>query len=244
MSGAWPDTAAGFRIEVHEVVGSTQDLARARLGRGEDVVVVGLEQTAGRGRLDRVWTSPPGNLYASTLLRVTLLPRLLPASSLVVAVALAEALEALGAAPRVKWPNDLLLGGLKVAGILLEHQNGHLVIGTGINVKATPQGQPAATTLAAVGISPTLPQLLEAYLLRLRARFTEFEQHGFFAIRQAWLERAEALGQPLRVRLADGLLEGRHGGIDDYGALRVEVADGVVLVAVGDVELVRTQEGA
>ncbi|MFW5679168.1 MAG: biotin--[acetyl-CoA-carboxylase] ligase [Pseudomonadota bacterium] len=237
-----PARIAGFRIEAHDEVGSTQDLARAhaRAGMG-DVVVVARRQTAGRGRLDRAWTSPEGNLYASVVLPVALPPRLLPCSSLVVAVALAEAIEDLGGRPRLKWPNDLLLDGRKIAGILLELDSGHLLIGTGINIAAAPPLE-TATSLAAAGIATTPDRLLAAYLPHLRNRFTRLHEAGFAPIREAWLARAAGLGADLRVVRSGDVLLGRHGGIDETGALRVETPSGVVSVAVGDVELVRTQE--
>jgi BirA family biotin operon repressor/biotin-[acetyl-CoA-carboxylase] ligase len=237
-----PERIAGFRVETHGDVGSTQDLARARARAGAgDVVVVARRQTAGRGRLDRAWTSPEGNLYASAVLPVDLPPRLLPCSSLVVAVALAEAIEDLGAVPRLKWPNDLLLDGRKIAGILLELEAGHLLIGTGINIAtAPPLG--TATSLAAAGLATTPEALLRAYLPRLRARFSTLHEAGFAPIREAWLARAAGLGADLRVVRSGDVLLGRHGGIDETGALRVETPSGVVSVAVGDVELVRTQE--
>lgn len=206
------------------------------------MVVVADAQSAGRGRLDRTWTSPAGNLYASTVIDVRVPARLLPACSLAVAVALAETLEQFGAAPKLKWPNDVVIGRAKLAGILLEHQDRGLIVGTGINVLTAPPGERRATTLATLGIRTTPVAVLEAFLPRLRVWLGSMERAGFAPIRAAWLARAAGLGAALRVTLADRILEGRHGGIDDVGALVVETAGGPVAVAVGDVELVRSRE--
>ena len=243
MSAAWPASVAGFAVESHGKVGSTQDLARAHALRGRsDIVVVADAQTGGRGRLDRSWVSPPGNLYASAVVDVPVAPRLLPACSLAVAVALADAIAAFGPLVRVKWPNDLLLDGRKLAGILLEHHERRLLVGTGVNVATPPPGQPEAATLARAGVRATAADVLTAYLPRLRFWLEAMHREGFEPVRQAWLERAAGLGRPLRVTLAHGILEGHHGGIDATGALLVETAAGPVAVAVGDVELVRTKE--
>lgn len=239
-----PADLAGFTVEAHDLVASTQVLARdhARAGRTR-LVVTAAAQSAGHGRLARAWASPVGNLSASTVVDVRLPPRVLPTVSLAVAVALAEAIEALGGRPQLKWPNDLLLDDRKVAGILLEHEAGRLVIGTGVNVAVTPPELPDATSLAEVGIATTPQALLERYLERLDAWLVVLQRDGFAPVRSAWLARAAGLGTALRVQVGERLVSGRHAGIDADGALLLETAAGPLAVAAGEVQRVRAEEG-
>lgn len=179
-------------------------------------------QTAGRGRRGRVWHDGAGNLMASVLVR-THGP--VQQFSFVAAVALREAiLETCGLDARLKWPNDLLLDGAKVSGILLERAGDALVVGIGVNVGWAPDDvdRPAV----AVGGS------VDGVFAALRARFADWRgrwQHeGFAPVREAWLAAAQGVGGMIEVRLGGETLVGRFGGLDGEGALLLGLADGRV----------------
>jgi BirA family biotin operon repressor/biotin-[acetyl-CoA-carboxylase] ligase len=166
-------------------------------------------------------------------------PQVTPAAaaqvSFVTAVAVAEAVAALlPVGPRVtcKWPNDVLIDGAKCSGILLESRIGAkavewVIIGTGINVASHPDGLGfRATSLKAVGGLATVETVLEAYVERLAIWLERWQKDGFLPIRQAWLLRADGLGQAVRVRLADATLDGVFESLDEQGALVLLDADG------------------
>jgi BirA family transcriptional regulator, biotin operon repressor / biotin---[acetyl-CoA-carboxylase] ligase len=237
-----------FHVVVHPRLGSTNDEAGrlAREGAPEGTVVQALEQTGGRGRRGRGWESPPGNLYASTILR----PRrpLAEAAllSFVAALAAADtARELLGPGPdiRCKWPNDVLIGGCKFVGILLEADGRAepewLVIGTGINVRHHP-GTPQypATSLADAGApEATVEDACRAYVIALARWYGVWRDGGFGPIREAWLGLAAGLGGPVTVRLAGRTEEGVFAGLDTDGVLLLDrAADGArVRISAGDV---------
>lgn len=207
-----------------------------------------LDQTAGRGRLDRTWVTPAGTALAlSVLVRDALRHPLASWLPLLAGLCLAEALD--GVAPgrvAVKWPNDLLLDGRKVCGILVEVAPGgrDAVVGSGLNLTQTAEQLPVetATSLALAGVplsAEQLDTLVAGYLGRLR---NELESPGPVArLRERVVARCATVGQRVRVALADGSeLVGMASGIDATGRLEVtpDSADAVV-VAVGDVTHVR-----
>lgn len=203
-----------------------------------------LDQTAGRGRLDRTWVAPPGTALAlSVLVRDALSSPLASWLPLLAGLALAEALD--GPAPgrvAVKWPNDLLLDGSKVCGILVEvAPNGRdAVIGSGLNLRQTREELPVetATSLALAGIEVDVDAVVAAYVARLR---NELERPGSVArLRERVAARCATIGLRVRVALADGsTLLGLATGIDATGRLEVAHDAGVTAVAVGDVTHVR-----
>lgn len=230
-----------FRLEVerHGAVTSTNDLVRAaaEAGAAAGLCIVAERQTAGRGRHGRSWQSPSGNLYASLLLRPERPLAEMASLSLVVAVTLAEAIEALGCPirPEVKWPNDVLLGGAKVAGILLEAASADrsrcdwLIVGIGVNVRTSPAGGVGypATDLLAAGLPDVQPaNLLTELLPRLERDAGSWLGQGFPPFRDAWLARARGLEQPIELRLGDRLVRGVLAGIDAQGAVLVRAAPG------------------
>lgn len=195
-------------------------------------VVVAGEQTAGRGRHGRSWTSPPGNLYASVLLRPSVPAASVAQLSLVAGLAMADAIGSLLPDPlqvAVKWPNDVLVDGAKVAGLLLETASSPAgtvdwaVIGSGVNIRHHPEGMPYRTT-ALVYHAPglTADDLLVAYIDSLRGRVAMWEADGFGALRRPWLERSFGFGQPLRVRLPRTEINGRFIDLTEGGALVLE----------------------
>jgi BirA family transcriptional regulator, biotin operon repressor / biotin---[acetyl-CoA-carboxylase] ligase len=239
----------GFLLHAHERLGSTNDEARrlADEGAPAGTVVLAAEQGRGRGRHGRSWASPPGNLYASVLLRPECAMAVATQLSLVAGLALAEALAALGPPAvdlQLKWPNDVLISGAKTAGILLEGassadgQATWVVAGAGVNLVSCPDdlGYPV-TCLAREGFPTLSPEaVLEAYLQQLDDWLRRWRETGFGAIRRAWLARGFGLGSEIRLRLDRGELRGRWLDLTDTGSLLVEQAGGRRReIATGDV---------
>lgn len=250
MDKAAPALPTGWRLDARESVGSTNDEARAlaTAGAPHGSVVWALRQEAGRGRRGRGWASPPGNLYASSLLRADIPASRAGEATFLAAVALAEAL--LDCAPTLdlglKWPNDVLVGGRKIAGILLESgftSDGRvdwIVLGTGVNLAHHPEdAERPATSLAALGHDAvTVPTLLAGLTAALDRWHRRWLAHGFAPLRAAWMARALGLGQPIAVRLERETLDGRFADLDADGALLLDLPDGRRRrIAAGDVFL-------
>jgi BirA family biotin operon repressor/biotin-[acetyl-CoA-carboxylase] ligase len=236
-----------FSLIALESIDSTNEELhrRARAGAPEGTLVWAREQTRGRGRRGRDWRSPPGNLYLSLLLRPQVPPAEAAQIGFVAAVALAEAFESLlPAAPRLscKWPNDLLIDGAKVSGILPEAEAAGgvveaVVLGMGVNVASFPAELPyRATSLAAAGAEAGVETVLEAVAPRLQSWYRRWREEGFAPVRCRWLDFATGLGEPVEVRLEREVLRGRFAGLDASGALDLELADGGHrLITAGDV---------
>ena len=218
-----------FRLEQRDKIDSTNDEARrlAAAGFGHGTVVSAVEQSAGRGRRGRAWMSPPGNLHCSILLDRGPVPGNAPQLTFVAAVALRDALAdlALTVDFRVKWPNDVLCAGAKIAGMLLEQAGELIILGVGVNVVAHPDtALYPATSLARAGSGADALDVLTGFCERLGHWYEVWRSEGFAPIRHAWLEVAVGLGQKVTARLADDtVLEGRFAGIAADGAL--EMAD-------------------
>jgi BirA family biotin operon repressor/biotin-[acetyl-CoA-carboxylase] ligase len=248
--------AAGYRIAAFDSIGSTnaEALARARAGETGPTWFVTTEQTAGRGRRHRPWIAPRGNLASSILEVIDVAPAVAATLGFAAGLALEAALrsvsaEAIARSPgldlnwRLKWPNDVLAGARKLAGILLEAEmisDGRLavVVGIGTNVIAAPEGTPyPATSLKALGLDVTAEELFCA----LSDRWAEYRGiwdsgRGFVEIRQLWLQRAAGLGEPVSVQAGATLIEGSFDTIDDAGCLIVVTQDGKrVPISAGDV---------
>jgi BirA family transcriptional regulator, biotin operon repressor / biotin---[acetyl-CoA-carboxylase] ligase len=240
--------AAGVRLVAHDVLGSTnaEALQLARQGERGALWVVARQQTAGRGRRGRRWTSEPGNLYASLLLTAAAPVVHWPQLSFVAALAAHDAIVevAPGLRPRlaIKWPNDLLLDGAKLAGILIEGadagEEGAVAIGIGVNCATHPDGTDhPATDLAAAG-SPVTPEALFGSLsAKMLGRIAQWNRgEGFSTIRADWLARAVGVGEDVRVRLTDKELMGRFEALDDGGSLVLRLSGGeAATIAAGDV---------
>ncbi|MBQ0822929.1 biotin--[acetyl-CoA-carboxylase] ligase [Microvirga sp. HBU67558] len=250
-----PETeAAGYRLLSLEATNSTNDdsLQAARAGDRGKLWITAREQLAGRGRHGRQWSSPPGNLYASLLLIDPCDMRSAPQLGFVAGLALHEAVEAVSgiSAPRLslKWPNDLLLDGAKVSGLLLEghrlQPNGPLaiVIGFGVNVAFAPSGTPyPATALRSVRprlareevftvLSSAFARTFSAWRTSTRGNVSD----PFGAIRQLWMERAAGLGQQVTLRLPSGEKAGVFEGLDPSGRLQLKSTAGMELIDAGD----------
>jgi len=248
MTDAALSLPAGYCLQFHPKIGSTNDEAKrlARAGAPDRTLVWAGEQTAGRGRRGRVWSSPPGNLYLSLLLRPGGSPGQAAQLGFVAALGLGEALERLTdgkLALRYKWPNDLLANGGKLAGILLESETGpsgaveFLVIGIGVNLICGPSSaEYPATSLVGEGIATVAPaRLLEAFVHCFDSWPWRWREEGFAPVRAAWLTRASGIGQAILVRLERSTLAGRFVDLDENGALLLDGAEGRRLVAAGDV---------
>lgn len=248
-------TARATEIEtapVHHLAetGSTNEdaLAAGRGGTTGPLWIRAERQLSGRGRQGRNWDSPVGNLYCSLLIPVAADPARLPQLSQVAAVALATALAGLlgpEADLRIKWPNDLLLNGAKVAGILVEGTTiptGHrlCVIGCGVNCGSYPADLPyRATCLAEAAGRAIQPEGLFALLRPAMAEAIEAwdDGRGYATIRQRWLVRALPLETPLVVRGPREPVSGRFQGIDEQGRLLLLGSHGPLTVEAGEVNL-------
>ena len=239
--------AAGYKLVVFDKIGSTNDAAFALAEQGADRTwAVARAQTAGRGRHGRQWQSPPGNLYASLLLVDKASPRTASQLGFVAGVALARALRALVAEPsriRVKWPNDILLDGAKLAGILVE---GRMlapagayaaVIGLGVNCEWCPPDLPyPAAALAETATRHKAEDVLALLSGEMALWLDVFEQ-GFDAIRAEWLSLAAGIGGQIKVKTATQQFEGIFQTIDADGRLILADASGVRAIEAGDVLL-------
>jgi len=227
---------------------STQDVARAEAERNapEGTAVLAEEQTGGRGRLGRSWVSPARkNLYLTLVMRPP--ARRLRVLSIVAPLAMAEALEgAAGLTCRIKWPNDILVGGRKIAGVLIETDLAgeavkYALVGMGVNVnfdaKAVPEIADIATSVRReLGRDGSREEVLAALLNAFEARYTEaLEGDATF---RAWRSRLETLGQRVRATLAERVEEGVAEDVDAEGSLLIRRDDGsLVTVEAGDVTL-------
>lgn len=216
-------------------------IALAAAGAPEGLWLRAETQTGGRGRLGRGWVSPPGNLYASTIVRLRPGDPQPASLALVAAVALDEVLRGWGAEPWIKWPNDLMLGDAKIAGILLERSGDAVIAGIGVNLAYHPDdlGRPV-TSLAAAGLGAPDPALFVADLADAFARWLTLWRGSLEPVRKCWLERAHPAGTALSVRLPEQeTIEGLFDGLDADGALRLRLPGGAVqVVHAGDVFMI------
>jgi BirA family biotin operon repressor/biotin-[acetyl-CoA-carboxylase] ligase len=227
------------RIRIVERTGSTNADLLHDESADEGDWLVALEQTSGKGRQGRTWVGRPGNFFGSTL--VTLAKCDPPAQSLSLAAGLAliEAVDtaAPGLPLLLKWPNDLIVDGAKLAGILLQRQEDRVVVGFGINLAAAPDipARPAAHLGGRISPQAFAP-LLAASMSRMVALWRSTDPTDFA---KAWLARATPVGTDLKVHGADGGdLHGRFDGLEPGGALRLRLPDGSVeIVTAGDVTL-------
>ena len=236
----------GHPLIYHRAIESTNSeaMALARQGATEGTLVTTDEQTAGRGRMGRVWLSLPNEQLAlSLVLRPTFRPHLLVMAS---ALAVAEAIEATtGLRPDIKWPNDVLIAGRKVCGILIETSEGNAVLGIGINVNgslaAHPELAARATTLAdELGRPIAREPLLIELLRRLDVLYTALHTGGEEAHRQlceSWRARLVTLGQHVTVQQTGRAISGVARDVDETGALELAADDGTrQVITWGDVE--------
>jgi len=240
--------AAGFGLLAFETLPSTNAhaLILARGGERGPLWITAAQQTAGRGRRGNEWISPPGNLYATLLLTDPAPAESAPQCSFVAALALHDAI--ISCAPglcnalALKWPNDVLCSGCKLAGILIEgEQVLHglaIAIGIGVNLRHHPQGTSyPATDLAAAGVDVSAESLFAALSAAMPERLGQWRRGAAFgAVRADWLERAALMSGEMKVRLPGSELFGRCEGLDDRGRLLLRLGDGALqAIAAGEV---------
>jgi BirA family biotin operon repressor/biotin-[acetyl-CoA-carboxylase] ligase len=232
-----------FDVRHYPSITSTNDEA-ARLAREDaahGTVVHADVQTSGRGRFSRRWSSPPGNLYLSIVLRFDLPPPRIVEIGFVAALAVADAVDAMlprTARSTLKWPNDVLVQNGKIAGILLENADDALILGIGLNVLQVPTGTTYhVSTIVGCGGLATVDGTRTKLLAALSDWLTVWQQDGFAAIRAAWLARAHRIGTPLSVHVADRYVTGQFAGLEDDGALLLDTADGARRIVAGDVQM-------
>jgi BirA family biotin operon repressor/biotin-[acetyl-CoA-carboxylase] ligase len=249
--------SAGYRLAAFDHIGSTnaEAMARARDGERGPIWFVTSEQTAGRGRRHRPWIAPRGNLASSVLEVIDVSPTVAATLGFAAGLALEAALQkvSIEASLRsagsdemkfsLKWPNDVLAGRKKLAGILLEAEavadnRLAVVVGIGTNVIAAPEGTPTpATSLAVLGVQIGAPDLFGA----LSDSWAELrgiwgDGRGFGEIRKLWLERAAGLGQPVAIQSGNATAEGIFDTIDETGCMVIRTAEGKrIPISAGDV---------
>jgi BirA family biotin operon repressor/biotin-[acetyl-CoA-carboxylase] ligase len=239
--------SAGFRLAAFDEIGSTntEAMARARQGERGPMWFVTTEQTAGRGRRQRAWVAPRGNLASSVLEVLDVSPAIAATMGFAFGLAHAAALQRVSIEAnlrlagsdqldyRLKWPNDILVRGQKLCGLLVEAEaitDGGLAVvaGIGTNIVAAPEGTPTpATSLNALGVHVGAEELFAA----LSDAWVEFRGiwdrgRGFAEIRNAWLEHAFGVGEPVAIKTGTTTVQGMFDTIDDTGCLIVRTAEG------------------
>ncbi|NHM29149.1 biotin--[acetyl-CoA-carboxylase] ligase [Neobacillus terrae] len=241
----------GRNIDYQESTGSTQKIAHqlSNDDAPEGTVVVAEEQVSGRGRMDRKWHSPKyTGIWMSIILRPNILPARAPQLTLLAAVAVVQAMEEVtGLVPEIKWPNDILINGRKVTGILTELQAeadriNSVIIGIGINVnqESFPEEieQTATSLLIEKGEAVSRTELIKSVFAHLEKLYSIYLENGFLPIKLLWESYAVSIGKTLKARTLTSVIEGRALGITDDGVLKIEDKDGVIhQVYSADIEL-------
>lgn len=241
----------GQEVVHYDEVDSTNDAARrlAQQGAPAGTLVVAERQTGGKGRMGRSWISPAGEgLWFSFILRPKMLPQEAPRITLVAAVAVAQALRSLtGLDIRIKWPNDLLIKGKKITGILTEMNSeigriNYLVVGIGINVDINPISLPPEVRVKATSLSAYLNrklsrlELLRRCLEELERYFEKWQVGGFDKILEEWKQLSATLGNRVQVMVLEDLIEGLAEDVGADGSLLLRLDDGTSYqVVAGDV---------
>ena len=252
IRAALTTTIMGHRIDYRAATRSTMDDARraAEEGAPEGTLIVADEQSAGRGRFERTWVSPPGvNLYLSLLLRPS--PEIAAQLSMVAPLALARSLRRIalgqGGPVTIKWPNDVRMGGRKIGGILIESslaQDGaesFAIVGVGVNVNFDAAEHPdirdtATSLLSELGRPVPRLRVLAALMEETEALYLSLQQGG--SVREEWALLLDTLGQRVTVTWGDIVYEGMAEGVDDEGGLLLRLAGGaIVSLSAGEVTL-------
>ncbi len=241
-------SAAVWRLEVFETLGSTSDACReqALAGAPEGLAVMARQQTAGRGSRGRGWIAPPGNLSISMLLRPTTPLREAGLWALLAGVAVADALAGFGVV--LKWPNDILYRGAKLGGILVESQSSgpdaldFVVIGVGLNLAHAPAlpDRPTASLQGAISPDEAAARLLEKLAQWRGVQAAE----GWAPIRAAWLAQAVPMGAEMTLRQGDHQHRGNFAGLADDGSLLLNIDGAAKVFSTGEIWLAPPTEEA
>jgi len=240
----------GREVLTIELTSSTQNAVRAlaESGADEGAVVVALEQGVGKGRMGRAWESPKGGLWFSILLRPTIAVAELHKLSLLFGVAVAESLGSMGLEARLKWPNDVLIGGKKVCGILLESSAesdrvSHVIAGIGINANfpsgalSEPFASRSTTLLSLLGRRVDRAGLLADVLLSSERLYYGASRDGFGKVMDLWRSMSCTIGSEVTVSSFGRSISGLAIGLSEDGSLLVQTSGGVERVFAGDVAI-------
>jgi BirA family biotin operon repressor/biotin-[acetyl-CoA-carboxylase] ligase len=239
----------GKKIEHFDSVASTNNEAKAlaRKSAREGTVVVAEEQTGGKGRMDRSWVSPKGGVWMSIILRPPVAPVLASRFAIMSAVAVAKSIKTIGADSQIKWPNDILVDGKKICGILLElaaqmDRIDHLVIGIGVNanfdagVIAGGGVGNSTSLLTEIGTKIDRARFVADLLFKLEEEYERIISGNWDGVKNDWLKLCPSVGDQIALITFNGEISGKLVGIDDYGALRLQHLDGEIKsFAAGDV---------
>jgi BirA family biotin operon repressor/biotin-[acetyl-CoA-carboxylase] ligase len=241
FSRTWPIVRFGD-------IDSTNEEARRRASAGDmgPCWLVADAQSAGRGRLGRIWSSPKGNLFATALLAYPRAPSEAALACFAAGLAVLDAAERCRvdmSSARLKWPNDVMVGAAKLSGILIEtgHSNGHfwMAAGFGVNVASAPERPERPTVCLADlpgGAGLSADQVLSALDMAFRMRLYNLLSEGFEPTRRAWLARAALVGARIELLQPGNHVEGLFTGLGEDGALMLERSDGsIVYVRAGEI---------
>ncbi|MEM9968656.1 MAG: biotin--[acetyl-CoA-carboxylase] ligase [Pseudomonadota bacterium] len=239
----WPE---GYDRHVFDSVGSTLSEAAKMIPNAQGPAwILALEQTAGRGRRGRAWAGPRGNFAATLLMLRAEAPAIAALRSFVASLALYKAFVAVTGSSRsfaLKWPNDVLLNGGKVAGILLESLQDHLMIGVGVNLAYAPKQEtldagalPARSLQEDLNVTVAPADFLTVLAAEYATLEDQFRVHGFAPIRRAWLQHAAKKGETIIARTLQDTTTGTFEDIDEAGNLILMTATGRVPITAADV---------
>jgi BirA family biotin operon repressor/biotin-[acetyl-CoA-carboxylase] ligase len=254
-----PKLPSLFTLVELDTVDSTNAEARRRAEQGADAapegtIVWAAEQTAGRGRRGRTWISPRGNFYASVILRPDVPLKDAAQFGFVASLAVFDTIGSLaqpGTDAHTKWPNDLLIAGRKVAGILLEAQGAassdappdFVIVGVGVNLMHYPEDvEFPATSMIDEGTTVMAPEFLEGFARHFLAWSSIWVDEGFERLRKNWLWRCDQVGKEVEVRLANETLTGLFKDLDGSGALILETPTGPRTITAGDIYFPQSQD--
>ncbi|MEH7642638.1 biotin--[acetyl-CoA-carboxylase] ligase, partial [Bacillus pumilus] len=245
----------GSHIYFQKEVASTQLIAHDLVNEGapHGTLVVSDHQTNGKGRLQRMWHSPNGTgIWMSLILRPEIPLHKAPQMTLLASVAIAEAIaEQTGLSPSIKWPNDILLNGKKVVGILTElkaeaDQVHAVIIGPGINVNQTADDFPDELKDVATSLRMELNEkvdraaLIQQIMSTFEKRYADYMKQGFAPIKQLWESFAMTIGQHIVARTVNGQYTGKALGINEEGVLLLETEEGIQKIYSADIEIKST----
>ena len=228
LGPAWP---GGVRLRRYDILDSTNEEAirLARAGECGPLWICAAQQTAGRGRRGRAWVSEPGNLFATLLVESGHCNS--AETGFVAAISVVDVIRRFVPNDRVKikWPNDILIGGEKCAGILVEQAPDRLVaVGIGIDLANCPSGLGAVSLSAVCGFAPAPDEMLASVAHEMNAWLSVWQEAGFAPIRKAWLARAAGMGEVIRAATPLGNIDGVFEDLDFNGALLLRDAGGTM----------------
>jgi len=220
----------GNKILRFDILGSTNEYAKTIIDKApEGIVIIAEEQRAGKGRLNKNWFSPQGGLWFSIILKPPK-PNLV---SIVIGIAVCDALKALGFSPKIKWPNDILIDSKKVAGILTEIENNMLIIGIGLNlnIKKFPNNfENTATSLMIEkdGKNMGKEKVLSLVLAKIEKRYQMLIDNKTGELLEVWRHYSMIIGKEVIAKMPNCQIEGKAVDIDEDGALLIKTANGSI----------------